>query len=322
MKKLLLIIPLLILLLTGRAALAQTCGIQSISFTDVLCFGDSTGSAVVTMDTTGTPPYSYSWNTTPVQTDSFATGLTAGTYTVTVTDDSGCVDSAAVIITEPPVLAIIIDSTKTVSCFGISDGVIYSSASGGTSPLLFSIDTGATFQASGTFDSLAAGAYSIIVRDSNGCSETTAVTITQPLALTIAITDTTFAVCGDSNGTATGTPSGGTQPFTYLWNDPLAQTDSTADSLAAGTYSVTVTDSNGCIAIDTVYITEPVILTIQISLSCEGFCDGIAIATPVGGKEPYTYLWDDSLATTDSIASNLCAGVYSVIVNDSNACED
>ena len=305
---------------------AQICGIQSVSSTDEGCFGDSTGSAVVTMDTTGTPPYSYSWNTTPVQTDSFATGLVAGTYTVTVTDDSGCVDSVTVIITEPPLLVIIIDSTKNVSCFGISDGVIYSSATGGTSPLLFSIDTGATFQASGTFDSLAEGAYSIIVRDSNGCSETTAVTITQPpLTLTIEITDTTFAVCGDSNGTATGTPLGGTPPFTYLWDDPLAQTDSTADSLAAGRYSIWVTDSNGCIAAIAVNINDSTGPTATISsftpVACFGDSSGSATVTHTGGNPPYTYLWDDPLAQTDSIADSLPTGVYTVTVTDFDTCK-
>jgi len=128
---------------------------------------------------------------------------------------------------------------------------------------------------------------------------------------------------GDSNGVAIVSITGGTLPYSLLWNDPLAQTTDTALNLPPGTYSLVVNDSNGCIATAIVSISEPADMTIlatSSSTSCFGDCDGSAMASVAGGTSPYLYLWDDTLSQTSSTATMLCAGNYSVLVTDNNGC--
>jgi len=156
-------------------------------------------------------------------------------------------------------------------------------------------------------------------------------TVTTPAAIardgySISIIDSTNNVCnGDSSGTATALAIGGTLSYTYTWNDPLAQTTATADSLPAGTYTVVVTDSLGCMDSASVTITEPAVFAATITdssdINCKGDSSGYAVATPTGGTSPYTYLWDDPNTQTDSLADGLTPGNYSVTVSDTNNCQ-
>ena len=119
---------------------------------------------------------------------------------------------------------------------------------------------------------------------------------------------------GICTGLAVASPSGGTAPYTYLWNDPLAQTNDTASALCVGTYQVLVTDSNGCIDSVSITITEPTQLSVfsdSLNASCNGVCDGQAIAIPDGGTPPYTI---------NGEVENLETGTYSVTVTDDQGC--
>ncbi|MBW8060587.1 MAG: hypothetical protein FVQ78_09800, partial [Solirubrobacterales bacterium] len=303
-------------------SICSRCGIDTIITTNVLCFGDSTGSAAVTMDTTGIPPYSYLWSNG--DTNVTAAGLPAGTYTVVVTDSAGCVDSATITITQPLLLVTAISDTTNVACFGDSTGSATVTPTGGTTPYTYLWDDlGA--QTDSTATGLPADTFMVIVTDSNGCIDSAFIIITQPdSALALSITDSTNVLCnGDSTGSATVTPSGGTVPYTYLWSD--GQTDSTATGLLAGTYTVIVTDLNGCIDSAIVTITQPptalsVSITAFVNVACNGDSTGSATVTPSGGTSPYTYLWSNG--QTDSMATGLPAGTYTVIVTDSNGCID
>ncbi len=308
-------------------------GTISVSTTNVSCNGLSDGSATVTV-TGGTAPYTYLWN--DGQTTATASNLTAGTYTVLVTDANNCSfdmnASNSIVITEPIVLnaGTISLSTTNVSCNGGNDGSATVNVTGGTAPYTYLWSDG---QTTATASNLVAGTYTVLVTDNNNCSfdmnASNSIAITEPVILdasTISISSTNVSCNGGNDGLATVNVSGGTAPYTYLWSD--GQTTATASNLAAGTYTVLVTDANNCSfnmsASNGVTITEPTVLnpsTISVStvnVSCNGLSDGSATVNVIGGTAPYTYLWSDGQTT--ATASNLVAGTYTVLVTDNNNC--
>src|SRR5512133_3393854 len=164
----------------GQPAALLTASISSQ--VDVACFGQATGSATVTA-AGGTPVYSYSWNTTPVQTGSTATGLSAGSYTVTVTDSKNCTTTATVTIGQPAaLLTASISSQVDVACFGQATGSATVTAAGGTPVYSYSWNT-TPVQTGSTATGLSAGSYTVTVTDSKNCTTTATVTIGQPAAL-------------------------------------------------------------------------------------------------------------------------------------------
>lgn len=289
------------------------------------CFGVNNGTATATV-TGGTTPYTYQWNTTPVQTGATATNLAAGNYTVTVTDSSGCTDTATVVITQPTVLNATISNKTNTSCFGSNNGNATVVASGGTAPYTISWNT-SPVQTSSTATGLAAGIYIATVTDSNGCTDTAIVTITSPTTVNATISSYTPATCfGANNGTATTTVSGGTSPYIYNWNTSPVQTTATATGLAAGIYTVTVTDSAGCSDTAIINLSQPsgvnAAIDTQININCFGGNNGAAVAIGSGGVPPYTYLWNTSPAQTGTTATGLSAGTYIVTLSDNNGCTD
>ncbi|WP_346854518.1 gliding motility-associated C-terminal domain-containing protein [uncultured Draconibacterium sp.] len=298
------------------------------SKTDVLCFDEATGSATAS-GSGGVGPYTYSWNTSPVQTAATATGLAAGKYIVTVTDANGCSDTASVTITQPDSeVAASVDSKTDVLCFDEATGSATASGSGGVGPYTYSWNT-SPVQTAATATGLAAGKYIVTVTDANGCSDTASVTITQPDSEVAASVDSkTDVLCFDeATGSATASGSGGVGSFTYSWNTSPVQTAATATGLAAGKYIVTVTDANGCSDTASVTITQP---DSEVSASvdsntdvlCYGEATGSATASGSGGVGPYTYSWNTSPVQTAATATGLAAGKYIVTVTDANGCSD
>lgn len=289
---------------------------------NVSCFGGNNGTASVNV-TGGTIPYTYSWNTSPVQTTASASGLSAGTYIATVTDAKGCTDTAVVTITQPTILNASISSSTNVRCFGEQSGAATVSATGGTSPYTYLWNT--TPVQSTTTVTMGAGTYIATVTDSKGCTDTALVVITQPAVLTASINASVNVGCfGGSNGTATTTVSGGTSPYTYSWNTSPVQNTATATSLGIGTYTVTVTDTLGCTDTANVDITQPSVLSAAIAshtnVSCFGGNNGTATASVSGGTAPYSYSWNTSPAQSGATATALAAGSYMVTVTDAKGC--
>ena len=118
--------------------------------------------------------------------------------------------------------------------------------------------------------------------------------------------------------------SGGTSPYTYLWDDPNNSRIDSIINLSAGTYRLTVTDNNGCVIIDSVSISQPQPLisspTISSNISCFGANDGSASVNPIGGTTPYSFQWSDINSSTTSFLSNLLAGTYYITITDANNC--
>ncbi|MDM1405983.1 hypothetical protein HX039_18070, partial [Myroides marinus] len=235
-------------------AYESLCNLQAtISKTDVNCYGESNGSAIVSVSG-GTAPYTYSWAPSG-GTAATATGLAPGNYTVTVTDANACTTTASVTIDQPTAPLTTTTSKTDVSCNGESNGTATVTATGGTAPYTYSwAPSGGT---AATATGLAAGTYTVTVTDANACTTTASVTIDQPTAPLTTTTSKTDVSCnGESNGTATVTATGGTAPYTYSWA-PSGGTAATATGLAAGTYTVTITDANACTTTVTATITEP-----------------------------------------------------------------
>ena len=298
-------------------ALSATISTQ----TNVSCNAGTNGSATVTA-TGGTSPYTYTWNTTPPKYTATAATLTAGTYIVTVKDAHNCTTTATVIITQPTVLAA--TTTKTnVLCNGGATGSATAVPTGGTSPFAYTWNT-SPIQYTITANNLAAGTYTVTVKDAHNCTTTASATITQPTALTATISAQTHVSCnGGTNGSATVTASGGTGTKTYTWNTTPPKYTATAATLAAGTYIVTVKDANNCTTTATVIITQPTVLAAtatKTNVLCNGGATGTAAATASGGTSPYTYTWNTSPAQYTANISSLVAGVYTVTTKDAKNC--
>jgi gliding motility-associated-like protein len=213
----------------------------SATETDALCSGASSGTATATA-AGGTAPYTYLWNTSTVQTVAIATGLAAGSYTVTVTDANGCSASANVTVNQPPALTVALTQVN-VLCNGGSNGSSTATATGGTGPYTYSWNTSPA-QTTTTATGLSAGSYTVTVTDSQGCTVTGSAQITQPAILALDAVPTE-ARCPDSNdGSIALSISGGTSPYSVIWNDGITTQNRTG--LLPGTYSVVVTDMNSC----------------------------------------------------------------------------
>ncbi|MBK7850667.1 MAG: gliding motility-associated C-terminal domain-containing protein [Bacteroidetes bacterium] len=283
------------------------------------CFGDTNGFASVSV-TGGTPGYTYTWNTVPPQSGTTATNLAAGTYVITITDTVGCTGVDSVTITSAPQLVLTGSSTNS-SC-GVANGSASVSVSGGTPGYTYAWDTlGATTSG---INGVPAGIYNVVVTDTNGCSSSADVTVSDNIPLPFAYTIENVSCNGYADGIAVVIPDSSlTAPFTYIWNTVPPQTSDTAVSLSAGIYIAGVQDVNGCLSFDTVQITEPTPLVVTVLSSdatCAGDSTGIATAQLVsGGTSPYTYSWTP-YGGTSSTATNLVAGSYSLFVIDAAQC--
>ncbi|MCX6291102.1 MAG: gliding motility-associated C-terminal domain-containing protein [Bacteroidetes bacterium] len=295
---------------------------------NVSCNGGSNGT-ILASPSGGTGPYTYSWNTSPVQTTQTATGLGAGSYTVTVTDSLGCHNTAtaSITLTQPPALTASVTSKTNVNCFGNTTGSATAAGSGGVGGYTYSWNT-SPVQSTATATGLGSGTYTCTVTDANGCTTTANATITQPsAALNSSVTSTNNVTCnGNSNGVIDLTVTGGTAPYSYLWS-PGGATTQDLTALDTGTYSVTVTDSLGCTSTASTIITEPGVLVPLITsvsvggvnIACYGGSTGSATASATGGTLPYSYLWSPS-GDTAQTQNGLSAGTISVLVTDANGC--
>jgi hypothetical protein len=314
------ILLLLSFLFIARFAEAQ-CSAAAQVYTNIACYGGCNGVAIA-YGIGGSPPYTYSWIHSGGNTAT-ATGLCAGTYACIISDSLGCTaTSNQVTITQPPQLVATICSQGNVTCFGQCNGYAVVCPSGGTPPYTYFWSPGG--QIGQTATGLCAGNYTVTVVDLNGCTQSATVVVTQPPLLTAVASHMNVSCNGGNDGCANVTASGGTPPYTYLWNTSPPQTTASACNLTAGSYTVTVTDANGCTRVATATITQPQQLNATLcgpvtNVSCYGANNGCAVVCPAGGTPPYTYNWNPS-GCNAATCCNLPAGAYTVTVRDANAC--
>ncbi len=289
--------------------------------TNVACFGTSTGN-ILNAVTGGVPNYTFLWNngaTTPN-----LINITAGTYTVTITDANGCNITATTTVTQPTTPISIIINTTDVSCHGGNNGSATATVTGGTAPYTYQWNS-IPGQVTATASGLVIGTYTVIVTDANNCSQTATATIQQPSNITAIITEQSSNCFGAADGMATVTASGGSPGYTYVWNTTPQQTGAIAINLMGGqTYTVTITDTIGCTKTQSITITQPTDITLtttQTDITCNGYTDGTATVLPSGGNPGYTFLWGTSANNqTTATANNLGLGTYSVTVTDFSGC--
>lgn len=316
--------------------------IDSIGSNSPLCVGQSDGSLRAFVSG-GTPPYTYIWAGSST-TNVLFPGLTAGTYSLVVEDANGCTPAmASAEVVDPPAIVISFSDIDPTSCFeGSCDGQATASAmyaNGDTALFNFVWESGeielSTMMSTAT--ELCRDSQTVVVTDPNGCVATNEVIVPSPDAIVIDLEVSNVSCAGEQDGTALASPSGGTGAFDFNWPD-LNETTPSVANLAAGEYTVVVTDANGCEQDQVVQITEPEELVLMIdpvntqSISCFGEEDGQIGVTynfndninPVG-PNPFTFSANvpaGSGSTATGFADGLSAGAYTVIITDVRGCQD
>ncbi|MDP1747126.1 MAG: SprB repeat-containing protein, partial [Bacteroidota bacterium] len=223
----------------------------------------------------------------------------------------------SVTITEPT--QVVVNQFITAATCGLCDGSLSVAPSGGAAPYTVVWSTGSVLD---TITSLCPGFYSVQITDFVGCSQSIVMPLNSLNAPTLTTSSVPLLCNAACNATATVVAAGGILPYTYLWNDPGAQTTDVATALCAGTYFVQVT-GGGCVSFASVEITDPAPIGFSLANSvdplCNGNSNGSVAVIPFGGTLPYTFSWTGSGSVSDT-ASGLSAGVYTVTVTDANGC--
>ncbi|MBL4709780.1 MAG: PKD domain-containing protein, partial [Flavobacteriales bacterium] len=265
----------------------------------------------------GVSPYTFSWSNGSAI-DS-AKNLAPGTYTVSINDANSCGPfTTTVSISEPVVLAVIVSVDSNVTCNGISDGGATASATGGTLPYTYNWNNAAT---TASITGIVAGNYTVTITDNNNCTASNSITITEPTVLSsTSQLDSNVSCNSGSDGGAKVIPSGGTTPYTYAWSN--SATTSVITGVPAASYTVTITDKNGCTSIGSKSITEPAVLALTLrvdsNVTCTGLSDGGATAIASGGTLAYSYLWSNAVTTSSN--QGISNVNYSVTLTDSKGC--
>jgi PKD repeat protein len=288
----------------------------STSVVNALCNGGA--GSISTIISGGVSPFTYSWsngaNTQNVS------NLVAGNYSVTATDVNGCKAMASALISQPTPIAVSFSSVAA-TC-GSANGSATASVSGGVKPYTYSWNTNPVVTTN-TLTGMKAGIYSVVAMDSNKCSTSASVGINNTVGPVVNTPTGTSETCpGLCNGTATVSASG-TGALTYAWNTNPVQTTANATKLCAGSYTVSVTDVNGCVTTSSPVVINSKVMTLSTSSTnenCVKACDGTASVTSSGGVFPYSYSWNTVPAKTSQSVSALCSGSYTVTVKDAAGC--
>src|SRR5690606_694599 len=252
-------------------------------------------------------------------------GLTAGTYSVVVTDENGCTANTFVFLTEPSQLTV--NTVVVNTTCSQSNGSVTVNANGGTLNYQYSIDAGSTFQSANSFAGLATGSFTVVIQDANGCSVSTGVNITDAPGPRIDATNITDATCYNANnGTLNINASNGTAPLQYsITGGAPYQSSNNFSGLAPGNYSVFVIDANGCTVSTSVVISEPTQIVISstptVDANCFGANNGSITINANGGTSPLQYSIDNgSSYQSGNNFSGLSPNTYQIIVQDANGC--
>lgn len=290
--------------------------IDNVIINQPTCQGLNDGSINI-ISTGGTAPYFYNWsdgsNTNP------NSGLPAGSYTLTVTDNNGCSISETYNLTNTTSIEITTETTSE-SIPGAQDGTAtVAVVSGGEPPYNYLWSNG---EATETISNLSSGTYQLTVTDSNGCSITEeAIVLSEDCSLTIGVNISNISCFGSSDGSISLDITNAVEPYTYNWSN--GSQESSINNLVAGTYSVTVTDNEDCSNIvESIEINEPAMINANIeiieSLACGGVTQGILTVNVIGAASPVSYLW--STSETEDTISVMALGTYMVTATDANGC--
>ena len=283
---------------------------------------------------TGQPPYTYLWSNG--ETTSSITGLTAGGYSVTVTDNTGCAITKATIVANVPNIGFGTILTTGPSCFS-SDGSITVVMTGGTAPFYYSASTGfidVSFDSTYTFSNLGAGIISLSVTDAGLCVANTTQTLLTPASFNVVSITTNNSSCNTNSGSIGITIVAGTAPYVYTltsssgttYQQTTNSTDWSFDNLYSDTYTLTISDGGSCVYTNTYTINNVNLFNLTLSqtgTTC-GIENGVVSVSVSGGTPPYNYQINGGLNTSSVLSSetftNLSYGVQTITVTDNSGC--
>jgi len=305
---------------TGNCSITDTFIIKEpapidVSFNTkaIKCFGDSTGEAEVIING-GTSPYSILWK--DGEKNTLIKNRTSGYYNLHVTDSNACFKTDSVFIpqSDPIDLGLMVNPIR---CNGYTDGIASVQITGGKEPYLTFWSTG---ESGNSISKLQKGSYFVVVYDSHMCLRSDTFEISEPLEITLTLSGNNLTCFHDGSGKIHTSVSGGRSPYKFLWSNK--DTTATIEQLAAGSYSVIVSDSSNCQQKDSIELTEPSAISFQFTLKNDtnNKCIGSITALISGGQPPYDYLWDDPASQQTPVANGLCAGLYTLQITDSALC--
>jgi uncharacterized protein (DUF2141 family) len=299
------------------------------------CNGTPIGKIMVT-GLTGTPPYTYLWNNSA--TGSTVTGLTAGIYSVNVTDYYGCVTTKSATIVDVSPVGFGAFTATQPTCFS-ADGVLTIQITGGTAPYYYSASTGdvtVQYPTTWSISGLSPGSYSIMVTDAGLCTFTQGTVLTSPNGITSVTITTQGSTCSSSGGSITVAVNGGTSPYIYTLiypngntlNIANSQTNQVFSNLSSGTYTVSVQDASGCFYMDEVTLLTTNTFTISTETTgttCNQSNGYITVTKSSGGEPPFDYSLDGLVNIFDTSQSavtfnNVSTGQHTITVTDNTGC--
>ncbi len=305
---------------TANSTITQPAVItETSSITPPTC-GSSNGSAGLVTVSGGTPGYTYKWSSG--QTTSTISGIAVGNFTVTITDANNCTQPVPIVVPNSNGPRDSITNTVNEKCFGQTIGSATVGVANGTPGYTYAwTPSGGT---NATASNLAAGVYTVTVQDAAGCSTSAIDTIKQPTQLLLSGASFPVSCNGECNGQLLSIPSGGTKPYIYSWSNGATSTSQL--NVCAGTYSVVVTDANGCVVDSTgLVVSQPTPVTgavTPVTATC-GLPNGSACVnggSAGGGTPGYTYAWSNGATTT--CINNVLPTNYTLIITDANKCKD
>lgn len=297
--------------------------VSAVSVTSTSCYGSSDGSFVA-VGTGGATPYKYAIDPNVYQTSATFAGLAAGTYTLYIKDNLGCIHTTTVVISQPSAVIFASNLTTNASCGG-TDGSILSSATGGVGALQYSLD-GTTWQASGSFPNLSVGPYTVYVKDANNCSTSASVLVNDAGGPSLTINSYTNVSCNDDNdGSILASASGGSGAYQFsIDGGDTWQASGTFNNLTSGDYVVMVKDAVGCIDMEPREIMEPNAIsftTSSVAALCHGTSTGsITVTSTAGGTGVPDYSLTGTSYQSNNTFTGLAAGTYTVYVRDAASC--
>lgn len=303
--------------LTTKIAQPSPLIVKLDAVQDLLCFNDNNGAINVTT-TGGIKPYVFEWSNGEETED--ISSLSAGTYSLTVTDGNECKESLQALVSQPEPFKATMAEVKNVSCKGDPEGEIRLTVTGGVKPYSYFWNNG---EKTKDIVNMPAGDYSVKIADANGCSEALSASITEPEKLIASVVGVKHNLCFDEHqGEVAIKVDGGTQPYQYAWSNG----DSTSNLTGApsGSYTATITDAKGCEAVISAEITQPQDLTASVKdivdVNCFGDETGQITVDVSGGVEPYVYKWSSGETRKD--LTNIASGLYQLTVSDKNGCSE
>lgn len=293
-----------------------------ITSTNVTCFGSKNGTITLTLPPAG-EPYTIVWNPGSAGTGKNLVNLGPGEYIPTIEDVNGCSTSLEPIVITEPNAILLSGQTTPVLCAGLAQGAVILTVTGGAGGFTYKWSNNATTK---DLMNVVSGTYNVTATDVNGCTKTGSFVINPPANPLVVTATTTPTVVNQSTGTITVTVTGGTPTYTFLWSNGPITKDQT--NLAAGSYTVTVTDANGCTKTLTSIITaaDDNVITFEkvdyngYNISCYEACDGTVVAFPPGSALlPVTYKWSQTAGGGNmALANKLCAGNHTITITDAN----